>query len=92
MTAYDYQYIEEVLLRLLTSLLGVFSDSEKDEVKGFIDAGEYGLALETFVDVVVEEQKQIRSESLALVLESADAMQMDREAIDDKLRGHIADN
>ena len=92
MNTYDYQYIEELLLRLLSLLLEVFADSEKDEVRDFIDAGEYGLALETLVDIVIEENKQIPGESLALVCELADVMQLDKKVFEEKLRGHVTDS
>jgi hypothetical protein len=92
MTIYDYRYTEELLLRLLGLLLGVFTDSEKNEVRDFIDAGEYGLALETFVDIVVEENKQIPGESLVLVYELVDVMRLDKKVFEEKLRGYVTDS
>ena len=89
MSAYDYLSIKKLLLRLLSLLLEIFTDSEKGEVQDFIDAGEYGLALETLVDIVVEEDKQIPCESLALVCELADVMQLDKKVFEEKLRGHV---
>lgn len=86
---YNYQYIEELLLRLLDLLTSVFTDSEKREVQDFMDAGEYGLALETLVDIVNEENKQISSESLKLVYELAEVMQLDKSVFEDKLHGHV---
>ncbi len=91
MITYDYQYIEELLLRLLSLLLGVFSDSENHEVQVFIDAGEYGLALETLVDIVIEEDKKISSESFALVRKLASVMQLDKKVFEEKLRSHVTD-
>ena len=92
MTTYDYRNIEDLLLRLLGLLLEIFTDSEKSEVQDFIDAGEYGLALETLVDIVIEENKQIPGESLALVCELADVMQLDKKVFEEKLRGHVTDS
>jgi len=89
MTNNNYQYIEEILLRLLGLLLAVFTESEKSEVQEFIDVGEYGLALETLVDIVYEEDKQISSEALRLVQELAEVMQMDANTLEAKLRGHV---
>lgn len=89
MTTYDYQYTEALLLRLLSLLVGVFSNSEKGEVQNFIEAGEYGLALETLVDIVIEENKQISSEILMLVNELAGVMQLDKNVYEEKLHGHI---
>lgn len=92
MTTYDYQYIENLLVRLLGLLLEIFTDSEKGEVQDFIDAGEYGLALEALVDIVIEENKQIPGESFALVCELADVMQLDKKVFEEKLRGHVTDS
>lgn len=92
MSRYDYQSIENMLLRLLGLLFEVFTDSEKSEVQDFIDAGEYGLALETLVDIVIEENKRIPRESLALVCELADVMQLNKKVIEQKLRGHVVDS
>lgn len=92
MSNYDYQSIENLLLRLRGLLLEIFTDSEKVEVQDFIDAGEYGLALETVVDIVIEENKQIPGESMALVCELADVMQLDKKVFEEKLRGHVTDS
>lgn len=90
MYAYDYQYSEELLRRLLSLLFGVFADSEKDEMQGFMGAGEYGLALETLVDIVLEENKQIPGASLVLVCELVDVMQLDKKVFEEKRRGHVS--
>lgn len=92
MTTYDYQYIEELLLRLLSLLSGKLNDYEKGEVQGFVDAGEYGLALETLVDIVIEENKQIPGESLVLLCELADVMQMDKKVLEERLHNHVTDS
>ncbi|MEH8019580.1 MafI family immunity protein [Rheinheimera muenzenbergensis] len=92
MTTYDYQSIENLLLRLLDLLLKIFTNSERNEVQDFIDAGEYGLALETLVDIVIEENKQISGEAFALVCELADVMQLDKKVFEEKLRGHVTDS
>ncbi|RLP56479.1 MAG: hypothetical protein D6160_00400 [Ketobacter sp.] len=92
MTTYDYQSIENLLLRLLGLLLEIFTNSERNEVQDFIDAGEYELALDTLVDIVIEENKQIPGESLALVCELAELMQLDKKVFEEKLRGHVTDS
>jgi hypothetical protein len=92
MTNRDYQYIEESLLRLLVLLSVVFTDAERSEVQEFIDVGEYGLALETLVDIVVEEDKQIPSKVLMLVDELSDVMELDKAVFEEKLRGHVIDS
>jgi hypothetical protein len=92
MIIYNYQYIEELLLRLIGLLVSVLTDSEKKEIQDFIDVGEYGLALETLVDIVNEEDKQISSESLKLVYELAEVMQLEKTVFENKLRGHVFDD
>ncbi|MVF14713.1 MafI family immunity protein [Ketobacter sp. MCCC 1A13808] len=92
MTTYDYQSIENLLLRLLGLLLEIFTNSERNEVQDFIDAGEYELALDTLVDIVIEENKQIPGEYLALVCELAELMQLDKKVFEEKLRGHVTDS
>jgi hypothetical protein len=89
MPTYDYQCIEVLLLRLLSFLLETFTDSERMEVQEFIDAGEYGLALETLADIVVDENKLIPSESLSLIVELVDVMQLDKKLFEERLRGRV---
>jgi hypothetical protein len=91
MTNRDYQCIEESLLRVISLLSVVFTDSERNEVQEFIDVGEYGLALETLVDIVLEENKQIPGKVLMLVDELADVMKLDKAVFEEKLRGHVID-
>jgi hypothetical protein len=60
---------------LLGDLGGSMTDAERAEVDRFLDAGEYGLALDTLSWILVEEQKPIghgtlrEIESLARVME-----------------------
>lgn len=92
MITYDYQFVENLLSRLLGQLLDVFTDSETAEIQDFIDAGEYGLALETLADIVIEENRKISGESMRLVFKLADAMQLDKRALKAKLGNHITDS
>lgn len=88
----DYQIIEELLVRLLCLLVNVFSESESGEVQEFIDAGEYGLALETFIDIVDEESKTISHEMLELAKQAAAAMKLDSKAVEERLVGFVANS
>lgn len=81
---YNYQYIEKLLLQTLDFMF-LFSEAEKDEVREFIDVGEYGLALETLVDIVSEENKLISHEALLLIYRVIDAMNLDRRPFEVKL-------
>lgn len=89
MTTTDFVKVENLLLQLLNSVELSFNQEELKEVQDFIDAGEYGLALETFSDIVVEENKKIAGVDLDLIKELAAAMDMDREAFHQKLEGFL---
>ena len=88
----DFKYIESLLLQLLTSLTTTFTESELKEVQEFIDVGEYGLSLETLVDIINEENKKIPVASAKLVEELENTMLLDKEVFAEKLRGHVIDN
>ena len=92
MTENDYRHIEELMVRLLTLLSADFIASEKGEIQEFIDVGEYGLALETLVDIVIEENKQISGKVVSFIYRLAELMQLDKENLERKLSGHITDN
>ncbi|AUB85535.1 MafI family immunity protein [Candidatus Thiodictyon syntrophicum] len=70
----DLAAIEGSLTLLLSLLSSALSWSEAQEVRDFVDVGEYGLALETLVDIVTEEEKSISAEALRLIIELADSM------------------
>jgi hypothetical protein len=71
-----YSLIAQKLLSLLYLFRSNFTDSELKEVEDFIDHGEYGLALETFCSIVVEENKPIGTIAIARVKELASLMSM----------------
>lgn len=89
MTAADFVKLENLLMKLLVSSEQTFNQDELKEVQDFIDAGEYGLALETFSDIVVEENKKISEADLDLIEELATAMSMNREVFHKKLEGFL---
>lgn len=89
MTATDFVKVENLLLKLLASVEQAFNQEELKEAQDFIDAGEYGLALETFSDIVVEENKKIAGADLDLIEELAAIMAMDRETFYQKLEGFL---
>ena len=64
----------------------------KIEVQEFIDVGEYGLALDTLVDIVDEEGKQVPLEVLSLVCELAEVMLLDKSVFEEKLRSHVVES
>lgn len=87
-----YQKVEALLFKLLSLLTSVFNESEVKEVQHFIDVGEYGLALETLVGIVDEEDKRISIETSKLIYELVGLMSMDKEVIKEMLLGHVTDN
>lgn len=87
----DFSKLERLLSGLITSVSGVFSQEEIGEVQSLIDVGEYGVALETFTDIVVEENKGITKSSLVLIEEAAIMMEMDPEVFSRKLVEHFVD-
>ena len=89
MTNYDYKRIERMLLELLDALRVVFGQSEREEVEEFIDAGEYGIALETLVDIVCEEDKAIGADAVEIVRDVAVIMGLNGKDFEDKLSDHI---
>lgn len=89
MTATDFVKVENLLLKLMASVEQAFNREELKEVQDFIDAGEYGLALETFTDIVVEENKKIAKADLDLIEDLAVTMAMDQETFHQKLEGFL---
>ncbi len=63
----EYREIESTLDLLLMVLSDSFSESESIEVQEFIDVGEYGIALETIIDIINEESKNITNEAEFLI-------------------------
>ena len=88
----NFQEIEELLKQLIKSVIGSFQDVEITEVQEFVDVGEYGVALETFVSIVEEESRLISIDSVALVKKSAHLMGMDESSIELKLRNQILES
>ncbi len=86
----DYKLIENRLLLVLSLLVDVFSESEVNEVQEFIDVGEYGLALETLIDIINEESKTIPQAVVSLAGETAVAMGWDSSDVKERLLEFVA--
>lgn len=79
MALHNYALLELKINSLLKLNSATFTQSERkevDELKGF---GEYGLALQTFLGVVLEEGKSISAETLSIVEELITLMDMSDE-------------
>ncbi len=85
----DFQKIENLLSRLINSFEKNFNASEAQEVQDFIDVGEFGLALETLVDIICEEDKKISEEIFNSILKLVAAMDMDQRVFHEKLQTRI---
>ena len=80
-----FDEIELLFERLLSDLAAVFSERELSEVSRFIDHGEYGLALDTVVDIFVEEKKTATPKVVAVVSDLATAMKIDPKSYQGRL-------
>jgi hypothetical protein len=71
-----YAETETRISGLLEEVGPSFAESERGEVVRFLKAGEYGLALETFASILVEEAKPIDANVLHHIDEAAVAMHL----------------
>jgi hypothetical protein len=83
----DFDEIEALFAKLLAVADRVLSQSEQTEVRKFIDVGEYGLALETAVDIFVEEGKKPSADVVSLIEQLAKAMSMEPGVLTKRLSG-----
>lgn len=65
----EYYAQVESLIRELFRSLSHFSPSEQDEVVSFLEAGEYGLAVETAYQIIIEQNKSLTQQSYDLFSE-----------------------
>ncbi len=88
------RHVFTALERRLTGILNVLSDelsvSERREVEGFIEASEYGVALETLCALLVEEKKRITPEAFAEISELADLMGIRSTTITNELQLRVS--
>ncbi|ORF44462.1 hypothetical protein BGI15_00805, partial [Snodgrassella alvi] len=54
---------------------------EIDEIKDFVDYGEYGLALDTLIDIIKEENKEINNDIFQYIAKLSNLMEQNMEAI-----------
>jgi hypothetical protein len=75
-------YYNELEIRLGSILLTLgpqLSPKESREVSHFLDVGEYGLALQTLTDLLIEERKKISIGTYSDVVGVAKRMGIERE-------------
>jgi hypothetical protein len=85
---YDYQRLERDLLDLFDSLHGTLTESESEEVRHFVEHGEYGVALETLSGIIDAEGKRISFEAFEQIHGLGERMEMEPE-VWECLRGFI---
>ncbi len=73
----SFNEIESLFSKLLVAGGSVLADQELAEIKSFIDVGEYGLALQTAVDIFVEEDKIAPDDVVSLIERIAAAMSIE---------------
>lgn len=73
----NYEEIEEFLSKLISLLEPICTQIEIKEIQDFIDVGEYGLALETAIYIIIEEKKQISKNIFELINKLANKMSID---------------
>ena len=83
---FNFELIESLLCSLLKATVGGLSDAERAEVQQFIDVGEYGLALETTVDIYAEEKKIPSTDVMSLIEQLAISMGMAPESVLERLQ------
>jgi hypothetical protein len=70
----DHEWLEATFAALFAELGDTLASAERAEIIEFVDVGEYGVALETLVALVVEEQKQLPAPAFATICLLADRM------------------
>ena len=77
----EYQEVEENFCSLISLLNKCFTSKEIDEIKDFVDYGEYGLALDTLIDIIKEENKEINNDIFQYIAKLSNLMEQNMEAI-----------
>ena len=80
-----YQSLESALTRLLNNPELPVSDNEKPEVQNYIDVGEYGLALECLVAIILEEKKKLSRDVLGEIEALALKMGIEKTVVSNEL-------
>lgn len=84
-----HQEIEINFSELMNLLRVWFTSSGLDEVFEFIKYNEYGLALDTIIDIIIEENKNINYDTFYLIMKLSDIMELDSDNLGKKLMVHV---
>lgn len=88
---YEHEKTEYNLLHILEALPETWTNSEVEEVRHFVEHGEYGVALETLCAIIEEEGKEISPQLYNHIHELGKRMEMAPE-IWESLEGHVSDH
>lgn len=72
----DYDIIQNLFKDLIRQSEAIFSKDEIREVSEFVEVGEYGLALETYRDLAIEESKTLSVSAFAVLIDLAEKMKL----------------
>jgi hypothetical protein len=82
----DFRDVERLFSELLAGSASLLTSAEQDAIQNYIDNREYGLALETLVDIFVEEAKAPTEIVLSTVVALSNRMAIDPESFLERLR------
>ncbi|WP_239349702.1 MafI family immunity protein [Snodgrassella communis] len=85
----EYQDVEENFGNLISLLNKSFISKEIDEIKDFVDYGEYGLALDTLIDIIKKENKEINNDIFQYIAKLSNLMEQNMEVITKDLIKYI---
>ena len=74
--SYYYQKLERDLLSVLGGV-GSLGSSEAHEIQTYVDAGEYGLCLETICAVLKQKQRPVSVETYLNIVALGESMDVD---------------
>lgn len=85
----NYDKIEKKFSELINSLKEIFTQSELDEVIEFIRHNEFGLAFDTTIDIITEENKIINKDTFHLIINLCTSMELDLDNTSKKLSNYV---
>lgn len=86
---YDYDLLDKLLNKLFRLVGPDLEGRTREHVREFIDVGEYGLALDTAVAAIVEDDLQITPEAFDLIRQLAVKMKMEDEILTEDLADRV---
>lgn len=82
----NFKEIEGLFANFFGAASRDLTNEEQAEIREYADVGEYGLALETAVDIYIEEGKAPSAEAFSLIQRLASCMSIDGEVISMRLQ------